>query len=111
MPKIQFKLSDLALDDLMGIEDYTAKTKGFPLPINHVTEPLHMGQAKARCAIMVVPLASAATQEWPVCKGSLRASRPAAICGVAISCNGTTIASRARLAYNHRATRCGAICG
>jgi len=49
--------------------------------------------------IMVVPLASAATQVWPVCKGSLRASRPAAICCVAFSCNGTTITSRARLAY------------
>ena len=28
MSKIQFKLSDLALDDLMAIEDYTAKTWG-----------------------------------------------------------------------------------
>jgi len=61
--------------------------------------------------IMVIPLASAATQVWPVCKGSLWASRLAAICCVPLTCNGTTMAARARLAYDHRATRCGAICG
>jgi len=60
---------------------------------------------------MVVPLASAATPVWPMRKGSLRASRPAAICGVARFCNGTTIASSVRLAYNRRVARCDVICG
>jgi len=62
--------------------------------------PCTWGRSRRGAQIMVVPLASAATQAWPVCKDSLRASRPAVICCVVLSCNGTTIASRARLAYS-----------
>ena len=56
--------------------------------------------ARRALAAMVVPLPSAATQVWPVWKHSLRASRSSTICCVPLSCNGTTIAARVRLAYD-----------
>jgi len=59
MSKIQFKLSDLALEDLMGIEDYTAKTWGETQPDEYLDQleqrfywlAEHAGAGKSREAL------------------------------------------------------------
>ncbi len=79
-----------------------------PLPTNRATEPLHTGQTRARCADNGYSIGKRRNAGLIRVQGLPSGEPSAAFHSLA---RNTTIASGARLAYDHRMTRCGMICG
>jgi len=88
------------------------RTLGCPLPISHVTEPLHMGQTKARSAANGCSIGKRKQRKYGPCArvpfGQTVRRPSAALHSLAME---QPFRRRARLAYGHRAIRCGATYG
>jgi len=96
--------------------------KACPLPTSHATEPLHTGQTKTQCAGQWLFHWQAPQRRYGPCArvpfgsvcvrtrtGRRAARRPSvALRSLAME---QPLRRRARLAYDHRATRCGVTCG